>query len=440
MKSLYFSRYFYWIAGGLVFLFMTGYVFEEIFLSARIVFFILLALTIADIFILFLPQKPIYSIRFTPDRLSNGDENEIRIYLENKYSFQIGVEVIDEIPAQFQKRDISFQFSVHPGQNNIIKYYLRPVKRGEYTFGSINTIVNSPIRLVRRRFRFEGDKMVPVYPSYLDLHKFEIMAISQRLTELGIKKVRRLGHNMEFEQIKEYVPGDDYRTINWKATARKGDLMVNTYQDEKSQQVYCIIDKGRSMRMPFDGMTLLDHSINASLVLSNVALKKDDKAGIITFQHKIGNVLPASKRNQQMSLIQDLLYNQKTAFKESDFSRLFRFVHNKITQRSLLLLFSNFETVSGLERQLTHLRKMAKSHVLVVIFFKNTQLNELVENPAGNLRGIYHKAIAEKYIVEKKTIQKMLGSFGIYSILTAPENLNVDTINKYLELKARGII
>ena len=419
---------------------MAGYALEELYLAARITFYVLLALTGADIAILFFPRKPIHSVRFTPDRLSNGDENEIRIYLENKYPFEIGAEVVDEIPIQFQKRDTSFQFSVKAGQNNIVTYNLRPVKRGEYSFGSTNVIVNSPIRLARRRIEFGGETVVPVYPSYLDLHKFEIMAISQRLSELGIKKVRRLGHNMEFEQIKEYVSGDDYRTINWKATARKGDLMVNTYQDEKSQQVYCIIDKGRSMRMPFDGMTLLDYSINASLVLSNVALKKDDKAGILTFQHKIGNVLPASKRNQQMALIQDMLYNQKTAYKESDFSRLFSFVHSKINQRSLLLLFSNFETVSGLERQLVHLRKMAQSHVLVVIFFKNTPLNEMVEKPANNIREIYHKAIAEKYVVEKKTIQKMLSSFGIYSILTAPENLNVDTINKYLELKARGTI
>jgi len=440
MRHLFFTRNFYWLVGGLIFLFLNGYVFEGLFFAGRIIFFIFIGLTIIDIFILFRPGKPIYCIRFTPDRLSNGDENEIRIYLENKYSFSVDVEIIDEIPIQFQKRDSSFQFTIRTGQNKIVKYLLRPVKRGEYTFGSINTFISSPIRMVRKRFQFSGDKTIPVYPSYLDLHKYEIMAISQRLTELGIKKVRRLGHNMEFEQIKEYVPGDDFRTINWKATARKGDLMVNTYQDEKSQQVYCLIDKGRAMRMPFNGMTLLDHSINASLVLSNVALKRDDKAGIITFQHKIGNVLPASKRNQQMALILDLLYNQKTAFKESDFSRLFGFVHSKITQRSLLLLFTDFEAVSGLERQLVHLRKMARSHVLVIIFFKNTSLNELVDNPAENLRGIYHKSIAEKYILEKKMIQKMLSSFGIYSILTSPENLSVDTINKYLEMKARGII
>jgi len=403
-------------------------------------FFLFAAFSLADFILIFSPKKAIHAVRFAPERFSNGDDNEIRIYVENRYSFNVHLEIIDEIPVQFQKRDVSFRFPIGRSKNNVVQYNLRPKKRGEYSFGCTNVFAESPLRLIRKRYRFGVEKIIPVYPSYVEIHKYEIMAISHRLSELGIKKIRRIGHNMEFDQIKEYVGGDDYRTINWKATARKGGLMVNTYQDEKSQQVYCIIDKGRSMRMPFNGMTLLDYSINASLIFSSVALKRDDKAGIITFQHKIGNVLPASKRNQQMKLIQELLYNQKTAFKESDFSRLFSFVHTKITHRSLLLLFSNFETVSGLERQIGHLRKMARSHVLVIVFFENLPLYELADSKTDNLRSLYHKAIAEKYILEKKTIQKMLSNFGIYSILTSPEHLNVDTINKYLELKARGII
>src|SRR5690606_40532545 len=123
-------------------------------------------------------------------------------------------------------------------------------------------------------FRVSQNKTVPVYPSFRQMRKYELPAISNRLTEFGIKKIRRIGQNREFEQIKEYVVGDDYRTINWKATARRGTLMVNTYQDERAQQVYAVIDKGRTMKMPFEGMTLLDYDINASLVISNIAIRK----------------------------------------------------------------------------------------------------------------------------------------------------------------------
>src|SRR3712207_1783676 len=137
------------------------------------------------------------------------------------------------------------------------------------------------------------------------------MAISNRLTEAGVKKVRRLGHSMEFEQVKEYVSGDDYRTLNWKATARRGNLMVNNFTDEKSQPIYCVIDKGRAMKMPFEGMSLLDYAINASLVLSNVALLKQDKAGLVTFSEQAGAFLQANRTPTQMQAILEVLYNQK---------------------------------------------------------------------------------------------------------------------------------
>jgi uncharacterized protein (DUF58 family) len=266
------------------------------------------------------------------------------------------------------------------------------------------------------------------------------MAISNRLTEVGVKKIRRIGHNMEFELIKEYVAGDDVRTINWKATARRNQLMVNHYQDERSQQVYSLIDKGRVMQMPFNGMSLLDYAINACLVISNIAIRKSDKAGLITFQNDIGTTLPASRSNRQMASIQEVLYNQKTGYRESDFSTVYGHIRRKITQRSLLLLFTNFESLYGMQRQLAFLKNLNKQHVLVVIFFENTELSSLTSAPASQVKEIYYKAVAEKFAFDKKLIVKELQQAGIQTILTPPEKLTVNTINKYLELKSRGMI
>ena len=246
--------------------------------------------------------------------------------------------------------------------------------------------------------------------------------------------------NREFEQIKEYVQGDDYRTINWKATSRRSRLMVNQYEDEKSQQVYSIIDMGRVMRMPFNGMTLLDYAINASLVISNIAMNKHDKAGIVTFSHKVQAILPAERKGSQLQKILELLYRQKTGFLESDYERLYASVRKHISTRSLFLLFTNFESLSGMQRQLKYLKRIAKDHLLVIIFFENTELKKYVDKPAANVEEIYARTIAEKFSYEEKRIVKELEKVAIHSILTAPENLSVNTINKYLELKARGLI
>jgi uncharacterized protein (DUF58 family) len=272
------------------------------------------------------------------------------------------------------------------------------------------------------------------------MRKYELLAISNQLVDSGIKKIRRIGHNMEFEQIKDYVPGDDYRTINWKATARRGQLMVNNYTDERSQHVYCIIDKGRLMKSPFKGMTLLDYAINASLAISNIAVKKDDKAGLITYESSVDQIIPASKRNIQIKLINEALYHQETGFSESDLSKATIQVLRKLNQRSLLLMFTNFESIVSLERQIPHLRRLAHSHLVVCIFFENTELTGLLKSKPKDLEDIYIKTIGEKFALEKKLIVKELNKIGVHAVLTPPEDLTVQTVNKYLELKARGLI
>lgn len=440
IKALYFSNRFFTSLGLIAALFICSYLVPVLLAFAKVALLLFLAASLVEFIILFASPKGIQANRIVAERLSNGDDNEIRIVLESYYRSSMTVDVIDEVPHQFQVRDTRFTQILTQGETKSFTYQLRPVKRGEYNFGAINVFVHAPLGLLKRRLKHEADKIVPVYPSYIQMRKYELLAISNRLTETGIKKIRRIGHNLEFEQIKKYVAGDDIRTINWKATARKNDLMVNHYQDERMQQVYCLIDKGRVMQMPFKGLSLLDYAINSSLVISNIAIKKSDKAGLITFQDKINTFLPASRVNNQMAAIQQVLYNQKTAYRESDFSDLYTGIRRRVNQRSLLILYTNFETLFGLQRQLTYLINLAKRHLLVVVFFENTEMKKLVEEPVQELESVYQKAVAEKFMYEKRLIVKELQKHGIQSILTPPEKLTINTINKYLELKARNLI
>jgi uncharacterized protein (DUF58 family) len=189
--------------------------------------------------------------------------------------------------------------------------------------------------------------------------------------------------------------------------------------------------------MPFDGMSLLDYAINAALVLSHVALMRQDKAGLLTFGDTIGNFLPASRQSMQMTQILETLYNQQTRWQETDFEKLYAMVRTRITQRSLIVLFTNFESLSGLERQMPYIRAIARRHLLLVVFFENTGLRQLREQVAEDIEGIYVKTIADKFAYEKRLIVKELNQHGIATILTAPENLTVQAVNKYLEIKAR---
>lgn len=400
-------------------------------------FFALVGLFLVDLLLLYTTRNAIFARRHAPERLSNSDENELGIYVESRYTFPVGVGIIDEIPVQFQKRDIWFKTQLVPRGHKQINYLLRPTRRGEYEFGAIRVYVNTQIGLIRRRFNFKQTEVLPVYPSFIQMRQYELMAASNRLTDYGIKKIRRLGHSLEFEQVKNYVPGDDYRTINWKATARHGNLMTNSYTDEKAQHVYCVIDKSRAMKMPFEGLSLLDYAINASLALSNVAMLKEDKAGLITVAEKMGAIVPADRRPAQLNRILEVLYNEKTRYLETNMELLYANIRKVLRQRSLVVFFTNYESLSALQRQLPFLKRISKYHLLVVVFFENTELRQLNEKPATDVEGVYIKTIAEKFAYDKKLIVKELEQYGIQSILTPPQKLTVNTINRYLELKAR---
>lgn len=402
-----------------------------------IFFGLLMLLVLIDFLLIYGQKKTFFATRALPEKLSNGDENEIRVYLESFYSFPTHVGLIDEIPFQFQKRDLWFTSNLKAKEKKTIHYTLRPTKRGEYAFGLIRIYLRSPLGLVIRRFDFGPEVTVPVYPSFLQLRKYELMAISNRLNEIGVKKIRRMGHSMEFDQVKNYVQGDDYRTVNWKATARKGDLMVNAYTDERAQHVYCIIDKSRAMKLPFDGLSLLDYAINASLVLSSVALLKGDKAGLITIAENTGSIVPADQRPAQLGKIMQVLYKEKTRYLEANMEALYLSVRTVLRQRSLVVFFTNFESMSALNRQLPFLKRIAKFHLLLLVFFENTGLRALTDEPATDVEGIYAKTIADKFVYEKKLMVKELAKHGILSILTPPEKLSVNVVNRYLAIKAQ---
>ena len=192
--------------------------------------------------------------------------------------------------------------------------------------------------------------------------------------------------------------------------------------------------------MPFDGMTLLDYSINAALMFLNIALLKQDRAGLITFSSGTQELIPADRAASQMGKLMESLYKQRTDFMESNYESLTSLVHHKLSHRSFLLLFTNFETMASLERQLPYLKRLASRHLLCVVFFENTLLKEIHEGHPDTLEGIYIKTIADRFSFEKKQVVKELRRHGILSVLTTPQNLTIDVVNKYLELKSRQMV
>lgn len=438
--SFYFTSRFYGIVSGIIALFVLAFFVDALMQISSVVLLCVGIALLLDALLLFISQHPVTAERACADRFSNGDENVVTLYISNQLSYSIKTELIDEMPYQFPPVTKPYLFHIKGNETISFSYSLKPLERGEYSFGFINLFLYSPLGLLIRHIKSGENKTVAVYPSFMQMRRYQLLAVANQLEEKGSRQLRKVGSSLEFEQIKEYVPGDDYRTINWQATARKNSLMINTFMDERSQQVICIVDKGRNMKMPFAGMTLLDYAINASLVLSNTVLLKGDKAGLLTYGKTIDQFVVPDKRGGHLSYLLETLYRQQTHFLDSNTEALYTTIRQKIKQRSLLVLFTNFESMYGLQRQLPYLKKIASYHALLVVFFENTELINLQKQTAITLEDIYVKTIANKFVFDKRQMIKELQNAGIMALLTVPQKLTANVINKYIEIKRRQMV
>lgn len=384
------------------------------------------------------------AVRDVARRLSIGDANAVALALASTYRFPVRAEVLDEAPAAFQARDLRLNARLAPGGSARLEYMLRPLRRGAYGFGHANVYATTPLGLVSRRFVTAAPEDVAVYPSFQTLRQYELLAAANRLDVQGIKPMRRRGTASEFEHVREYALGDDVRTLNWKATARRagttdaGGLMVNQFRDERAQPVYAVVDTGRTMQMPFDGMTLLDHSLTAALVLAGIALGKDDLAGLALFNTKVDAFVRADRRTVQKPRILEALYAAAPSRRESDLDRLATSLDRRLSQRGLVVVFTNFESRAAMRRALPGLRRLARAHVVLVVFFENTLLRTITEKRPRYLDEVYEQTIARQLRDERREMARELRRAGVMALLVRPQDLTAKVVNEYLALKASG--
>ncbi|MBL7932036.1 MAG: DUF58 domain-containing protein [Bacteroidia bacterium] len=439
LRSLYLTDRIFYALGVCVALLFCAYLMEPVFYLAILLFLGIILILIVDIFLLF-RGKNVNASRQVNAVLSLNDQNKILLHVSNLKPFSLKLKIIDEIPHQFNLRDFVVNTTLNKAQGEELYYTIAPKLRGEYVFGNLQIFVKTSLGLIARRETTNCEKIVAVYPSVIQMYRQQLIALKHPSFVQGENKNRLPGRSYEFDQIKVYVPGDDTRHINWKATSTTNEVMVNCYEDERSQQIYSIIDKSRVMKTPFNGLTLVDYAINSTLAFSNIVLKKQDKAGLIVFSKGIGSYLKADKGPRHLKKIMYGLYKEKYDYSEASYESLYASVKREIPNRSLLFLYTNFDSIYALERNIPILKLINTSHLLVVVFFENSELQTYSRQEASDLQDIYQLTIAKKFILEKNQIYKELQKHGIHAIQTSPENLYSATINKYLEFKTKGMI
>ena len=425
--------------GAVAVLSALGFYWTPLFYLAVLLLVVLTGAVAYDGWQLYGLARGVTADRKLPKVLSLGDEQRVAVTVTNDGPTPVRVRLTDELPVQLQERDHRIDLTLPAAGRQLVRYPVRPLSRGAYAFGDLNLFLTTGLALVEWRVVVPAAETVPAYPSILQMQEFALRG-SVTVPAAGRKRLRRLTKSYEFDQIKEYVTGDDYRSVNWKATGRRNTLMVNQYEDERAQRVYCCIDKGRTMLMPFGGLSLLDYAINATLALTNVILKRRDRAGLLTFAARIGSVVAADAKPDQLRRVMETLYRQQEQQQEADYDLLYYASRRLAGGRSTLILFTNFESNYALDRVLPALRRVARAHTLLVVLFENTEIADLLTEPATDADDVYLQSTARRYLQQRQLMAARLRQQGIRVLLTQPADLTGAVIEEYLTLKRSGLV
>jgi uncharacterized protein (DUF58 family) len=391
--------------------------------------------------------------RLATDKLSLGAWNPVTLHIDNPTARAQHVQVRDQPPLNFaldQPRPV-FASSVGVRSATTLMYHVRPPRRGDAAFDDLYLRVDGPLGLVRRTFRQRNSgQLVRVYPDLRELRRYDLLVRRGLEAQPSGRPVRIAGASTEFERVREYVPDDEFRRINWKATARRGQPMVNQFEAERSQNLVILLDAGRSMAALADppaadeddethaGLTKLDRALNAALLLAYVASQRGDRVALLAYSDDVRGFVPPQRGRRALLSTVQALYNLRAEAVEPDHARAFDFLARRNLRRSLVVLFTDLadrESSSALAAQVLG---AARQHLVVTVTLADPNLRRPAVRRPTDGHSLYEKMVAQQLLDDRATVLAKLASHGVHTVDTDADSLNPRLIGTYLELKQRG--
>lgn len=374
--------------------------------------------------------------RVMDQKLSLSVWNRIDLVIENPTSYTLMVRIRDGIPESFGTENEVMAFQLAGREQKNVSYRVKPVKRGEYVFPDLHLRVTGVLGLCVRSKTLMISDTIKVFPNLKDMRNHYLLMVQKRRLLAGFQKVRQLGVGTEFESIREYTEGDDYRHINWTVTAREGQLYVNRYEPERNQYVYILMDTSRVMQEEIEGITRLDYAVNAAFIVAETAMNHGDNIGLMAFDSEIHRMVKPGKGTVHFQRLAESLYNIENRQTSADYEKAFSTLQKVQNRRSLILLFTdpyNFEHA----REITSAwRNYAPRHKVVVLSIKNPLLVSEAEKKVSQSEDAFSKSAALKLLDDRKRTFSILEMSSIPTVESNPEEFTLDTVNRYISLKA----
>ncbi len=401
--------------------------------------YFLVVLTIVAIDVVVTPRPDMLEVeRINDTRLSIGANNLITVLLSNRSTRRLSFTLRDEYPYQFLCETTFITGELSPYDVFEARYHVRPLQRGDYHFGGSTIRYRSMLKTFLRQARYSTATSVKVYPNVLEVRKYDLMAQKGLLFEPGLRQSRIFGVGNEFERLREYNPDDEFRSINWKATARRGKPIAAEYETERSQFVVSVIDTGRLMRPPVGDLAKLDYVLNTALLLSYVAQVKGDHIGLLTFADQVGTYLSPRRGKSQFYRMLESLYNIRLQPVEADYTRALSYLSVKNKRRSLIVVFTDLVTLDAARPLIANLGRLAKRHLPLCVTISDPNVTNLAHAPPRTSNTVYQRAVAEMLLDERRVVLDTLNRSGVMTLDVPADKLTVSVINLYLQLKGKG--
>lgn len=372
--------------------------------------------------------------------LSVRVRNRIRLKVENTGAVPARFRLRDEPPIGCDAEANEAEFDVPAGAERQIDYWVTPHQRGSDFFRGTFLRLHCPLGLVQRQVRLRTEQPVRIYPNVLALREFDLLKQKGKLNQMGIRRARSRGLGTEFESLREYTQGDDYRKIDWKASARRGKLIVRQYEQERSQSVILAVDIGRLMLAEAEGVPKLDHVLNSLLMLAHAAAIAGDQVGLLVYSDVVHRYLPPGKGRGRLGTIIEATHNLLAEPVESDPVAAFAYLATRWKRRSLLVCFSDAADELDARTLATAIGPLSRRHLILAARVGDPKLRELTERPIATSDDLFRKAGALLVQEDRQKVPTALQATGIHSLEAEPEDLSAALVSFYFDVKERSLL
>lgn len=382
------------------------------------------------------------------DRLSLGVENPVTLRVRNGSNSRVQLSLNDSYPDSMSigtegdatSAPTAVKIDIEPRSRRSAAYAITPNQRGDHQFGNIYMKVRGRLGMVERLRQFEATASVKVYPNLASTAQFDMMARRGKLQQMGIRKARMQGVGRDFESLRDYLPDDEMRRIDWKATARRGKFVSRQYEVEKSQAVIIVLDIGRTMLTQIDGIQKLDYAINAALLLAYVATLADDMVGLLVFSDRVHTFLPPRRGRAQVFAILEHLYNAQASRAEADYQSALAYLQSRWRKRALMVCFTDLWDPDSSRQTITELGMLQPRHLVAAVTLLDTSVLDAANQEVRDSQSAFRKAVAIQVMDERERAQAALTQRGVLVVDSPADSISVALVNRYLEIKDRMML